>query len=88
MNAKVGANGITTFLMRALQDQTLNVKIISTVGDVFLTIYGLQDGQPYIRSVTGQTSYSFKLPATQDYVIQCVNTGSKSEDLIVTFKAQ
>jgi hypothetical protein len=88
MNATVGANGITTFLLRGQQDQTLSVKIISTVGDVFLTIYGLQDGQPYVRSVTGQTSYSFKLPSTQDYVIQCVNTGNKSEDLIVTFKAQ
>jgi hypothetical protein len=88
MNATVGANGITTFLLRGQQDRTLSVKIISTVGDVFLTIYGLQDGQPYVRSVTGQTSYSFKLPSTQDYVIQCVNTGNKSEDLIVTFKAQ
>jgi len=88
MNATVGANGITTFLMRALQGQTLTVNVTSTVGDVFLTIYGLQDGQPYVRSVTGQTSYTFKLPATQDYVIQCVNTGNKSEDLIVVFKAQ
>ena len=88
MNATIGASGVTTFLMRALKDQTLSVKITSTVGDVFLTIYGLEDGQPYIRSVTAQTSYSFKLPATQDYVIQCVNTGTKSEDLIVTFKAQ
>lgn len=88
MNATVGANGITTFVMRALQDQTLAIKVISTVGDVFLTIYGLQDGQPYVRSIAGQPSYSFKLPSTQDYVIQCVNTGNKSEDLIVTFKAQ
>ena len=88
MNATVGAHDITTFLMRALQGQILSVKIISTVGDVYLTIYGLQDGQPYIRSVTGATSYSFTLPSTQDYVIQCVNTGDKSEDLIVNFSAK
>jgi len=88
VNATIGARDITTFLMRALQGQNLSVKIISTVGDVYLTIYGLQDGNPYVRSVTGQTSYSFTLPSTQDYVIQCVNTGDKSEDLIVSFAAQ
>jgi hypothetical protein len=88
MNATVGANGTTAFIMRALEGQTLSVKIISTVGDVFLDIYGLEDGTSYIRPVPGQTSYSFKLPSTQEYIIQCVNSGNRSEDLIVTFKAQ
>jgi hypothetical protein len=83
--ASVAAHGITTFLLRALQGQTMTVKVTSPSADVFLTIYGLQDGQPYVRSVTGSTSASIKLPSTQDYVIQCVSTGEAAEDISVDF---
>jgi len=81
----VAAHGITTYLLRALQGQTMSVKVTSPSADVFLTIYGLQDGNPYVRSVTGSTSASFKLPSTQDYVIQCVSTGEAAEDISVDF---
>ena len=81
----VAAHGVTTYLLRALQGQTMSVKVTSPGADVFLTIYGLQDGNPYVRSVTGQTSASFKLPSTQDYVIQCVSTGEAAEDISVDF---
>jgi hypothetical protein len=83
--ASVAAHGITTFLLRALSGQTMTVKVTSPSSDVFLTIYGLEDGNPYVRSVTGQTSASLKLPTTQDYVIQCVSTGEAAEDIGVDF---
>ncbi len=81
----VAAHGITTYLLRALQGQTMSVKVTSPSADVFLTIYGLEDGNPYVRSVTGQTSATLKLPTTQDYVIQCVSTGEAAEDIAVNF---
>ena len=38
-------------------------------GDVDLCF---SDGQPYVRYVSEQTSFSFKLPSTQDYIIEVV----------------
>lgn len=81
----VGPDEVLTFLLRASKNQTMQVDITSPHDDVFLTIYGLEDGTPYVRSATGQTSYSFKLPSTQDYVIECVSTGNTTEKITVDF---
>ena len=43
-----------------------------------LTIYGIQDGQPLIRSVTGATTFKGTLPGTQDYMIEAVGIGPGS----------
>lgn len=50
----------------------MTVNLNSPGNSALLSIYGYTDGQPYVRSVTGQTSFTFKLPATQDYIIQVV----------------
>jgi hypothetical protein len=63
------------YLLRALKGQTMTDTITSSHGDVFLTVYGITDGQPLVRSAMGQTSWSGKLPLTQDYMIEAVNTG-------------
>lgn len=76
-----------TYLLRALKDQTLSVTVSSPKDDIFLTIYGLQDGQPYLRSSMGATHTSFKLPSTQDYVVLLV-PNSDSETYSVQFTAQ
>jgi hypothetical protein len=88
LDGYVYARGVNTYLLRALKDQTMTVTISSPQNNIFLTIYGLQDGQPYIRSVTGQTSYTFKLPATQDYVIECVSVSDNPESYQVKFVVQ
>jgi hypothetical protein len=85
LNGYVGAHEVTTYLLRAMQNQTMSVAISAPKNDVFLTIYGLDDGQPYVRSVTGSTSASFKLPSTQDYVIEAVSTGDAAESFAITF---
>jgi hypothetical protein len=70
------ANNQTNFyLLRALAGQTMTDTLNSPHGDVFLTVYGVSDGQPLVRSAMGQTSWSGKLPLTQDYMIEAVNTG-------------
>jgi hypothetical protein len=84
----VGGRGINTYLLRASKDQTMKVKITSPNNDIFLTIYGLSDGQPYVRSVTGSTEASFTLPSSQDYVIECVSTGDGAEDYTVDFEVK
>jgi hypothetical protein len=88
LSGYVGASEVTTYLLRAMQGQTLSVSIAAPQKDVFLTIYGLDDGQPYVRSVTGSTSASFSLPSSQDYVIEAVSTGKAAENYTITFTAK
>ena len=82
----VGPRGITTYLLKALAGQTMTVTVTSPDKDVFLTIYGLQDGQPYIRSASGAATATINLPVTQDYVIQCVSGGDAAEEIKVDFE--
>jgi hypothetical protein len=61
-----------TYLLRAARGQTMTVAVIAPPNTVGLTIYGLDDGNPLVRAVSGATSWTGQLPATQDYVIQVV----------------
>ncbi len=56
--------------------------------DAALSIWGFSDAQFYIRSVSGLTTFSFKLPMTEDYIIDIVPNGSMivNYTLIVTVK--
>lgn len=85
VNGLVGARSATTYLLRAQQGQTMTVTINAPNNDIFLTIYGLEDGTPYVKSAMEQSSSSIKLPSTQDYVIEGVSTGDTSEEFTVTF---
>jgi hypothetical protein len=85
LDGQVAARETNTYLLRALKGQTMTVTVDSPDKDIFLTIYGLEDGTPYVRSATGQTQSSFKLPSTQDYVIQLVSTSDAPESYTVTF---
>lgn len=78
----IAPRDVHTFSLRALAGQTMTVKITSADGDVLLAIYGFDDGQPYKRYEVGEPSYSFELPATQDYVIQAVSV----RDTATSFK--
>jgi hypothetical protein len=42
-----------------------------------LSFYGCQDGQPYLRYVVEQNTFSMVLPATEDYIIQVVPRGGE-----------
>jgi hypothetical protein len=85
LRGKVGAKETNTYLLRALKGQNMTVTVNAPANDIYLTIYGLDDGQPYVRSVMGQTKFSFDLPTTQDYVIQLVSTHASSENYSVEF---
>jgi hypothetical protein len=60
------------YTVLAIKSQLMTVNLNGVANSAALTIYGYSDGQPYLRSVTGQTSFNFKLPATQDYIIEVV----------------
>jgi hypothetical protein len=72
---KVIAGNVNHYLLKAMTGQTMTVIISSPNNDLFLTIYGMQDGSPLVRSVAGETSWTGVLPGTQDYMIEVVSEG-------------
>jgi hypothetical protein len=68
---------VVAYTVLAIKDQKMTVNLNSQANSVVLTIYGYTDGQPYVRAVTEQTSYTFRLPATQDYIIEVVPQAGK-----------
>jgi hypothetical protein len=80
----LASNQTNFYVLRALKGQTMTDKITSPHGDVFLTVYGITDGQPLVRSAMGQTSWSGKLPLTQDYMVEAVNTGGATNYTLKT----
>lgn len=65
--------GLTvSYILRANINQKMDINLIAPNGNAVLSIYGYQDGQPYMRSVVESTIFSMTLPATQDYIIQVV----------------
>ena len=66
----------------------MSVDLAGLSGDVALTIYGFTDGQPYVRAVTEQTSFSFKLPSTQDYIVEVVPKGGSVVSYFMTIQIQ
>ena len=66
---------VNYYTAAARAGQTMTVQIISPGNDIFITVYGLSDGSPLVRSVMGLTSWSGVLPLDQDYMIEAVSTG-------------
>ena len=59
-----------SYILRAAAGQTMTVDLIGS--NVGLTIYGMTDGTPLVRAEGGATSWTGKLPATQDYILIAV----------------
>jgi hypothetical protein len=78
VNGYLGGNQTNYYLARANAGQTMDVKIVSPGHSVLLTIYGLEDGTPLVRYVSGAWKWSGVLPATQDYMIEAFATGGAS----------
>jgi hypothetical protein len=80
----VVAGGINSYVLRALSGQTMTAAIPAPNAGLALEIYGLIDGQPLVRASLGQTTWTGKLPATQDYLIKVVNTGARANFTLAT----
>jgi hypothetical protein len=73
---RLAAGGIDAYVLRAAADQWMMVSVYSPRNDAVLEIYGVADGQPFLRSHMRQTSWRFLLPSTQDYGISVVSTAA------------
>jgi hypothetical protein len=66
-------NGLNVeYVLRANANQQMDLNLDAPDGNAVLSVYGYQDGQPYLRYVVEATTFSLKLPASQDYIIQVV----------------
>lgn len=72
----------------AIKGQKMSVQLANLSGGAALTIYGFADGQPYVRSVTGRTSFTFTLPSTQDYIIEVVPEAGKEVSFQMSVRIQ
>ena len=88
LQGTVAGQQVTTYMVKAQKDQTLSVSINSKGNDIFLSIYGLEDGQPYLRSMMGSTSASIQLPLSQDYMVQCVSNNAGEEAFEITISVK
>jgi hypothetical protein len=65
------------YIVRGLARQVMEVAVESPGDDVLLDISG-EDGVPLKRYVDGELQWRGVLPATQDYIVQPVATGSST----------
>lgn len=79
---------VVTYLLKANGGQTMTVNLSAPPNSAGITIYGLQDGQPLIRSQSGATSWTGALPMTQDYVIQVVPFGNDTVEFTLDITVQ
>ncbi len=68
VNGEVDSGQTFYYVLRALGAQTMNVKIASPNGDVYLGVFGAE-GQELLNSSTQNTLWSGTLPTTQDYYL-------------------
>ena len=73
------------YALRANANQQMDLVLNAPAGAAVLSVYGYQDGNPYLRSVVEQTTFSLKLPATQDFIIQVVPRAGQQTDYSITF---
>lgn len=79
---------VVSYILRASANQTMNITLDAPNTSALLSVYGFQDGQPYLRSAAGSQTFNMKLPATEDYVIQVVPNAGQIADysLDITIK--
>ncbi len=61
---------VVSYVLFASQNQKMDINLNGVGKDAALSVYGFSDGQPYLRYVSEATTFSMKLPSTQDYIIQ------------------
>ncbi len=68
-------NGMDRYVLRALAGQTLSLNLVTSQGSAALVVYGA-DGTVLLPASNGATTWSGKLPSTQDYNIEVRSTAA------------
>lgn len=76
VQSNLPAGQIERWVLRAFAGQTMTVNTSAAQGAVILIIWGAQDGAVLISDHAGATSWSGKLPTTEDYNIDVRSVGN------------
>jgi len=82
---KLPPGGLVNYVLYATNGQTMTIKVNAPGSDVFLEVSGMSNGQTYLRSVMHESSFTLKVPATQDYAINLISTRTTSESITTLF---
>ena len=76
---------IESYVVAAQGGQTMNIILVPNPSSAAaLTVWGFNDGQPYIRAQLGSTTFNMQLPSTQDYIIDVVPQAGQEVDFTMT----
>jgi hypothetical protein len=73
-----------TYSAHAQKGQTMHVLLDAPQDSAALSIWGLSDGTPYLRTASGSTESRLVLPSEQEYVIEVVPRVGQQIDYIIT----
>ncbi len=76
------------YVLFALKGQKMRVELDGLSSTAALSIWGWNDGQPYVRAASEKSSFSFTLPATQDYIVQVVPQAGSTVRYVMVVKIQ
>jgi hypothetical protein len=71
VQGQIVANTRTSYVLEARAGQTMSLTLNAPSGGVLLAVVG-GDGTPFLRQAAGATTFSFTLPATQEYLVEAV----------------
>lgn len=77
-----------SYVIHANQGQKMDVTLSVPPDSAALSIWGLDDGQPYARAQAGITDFSLDLPTTQDYVVAVVPFGGTRVEYNLTVRVK
>jgi hypothetical protein len=84
---RVAAGSVNTYELRALAGQTMSATVTSAGQPLWLEISGATDGKALVASSAKVSTWSGKLPSTQDYLIRVVASGTGGRyDLEITIR--
>jgi len=77
---------IASYVLAAQGGQTMNIVLTPNPNAAALTVWGFNDGQPYMRAQMGSTTFNMQLPSTQDYIIDVVPQAGQEVDFTMTIE--
>lgn len=88
VTGKTVAGYAVSYTVFAIKGQKMSVQLANLSGTAALTISGFADGQAYVRSASGRTSFTLTLPATQDYILEVVPKTGREVSYQMTVRIQ
>ena len=72
----------------AIKDEELDIGLSGTGSQAALSVTGYVDGHVYLDAEDGETSFSMKVPVTQDYIVEVVPGGGQTLNFALAFESQ